>query len=287
MRLLLTGLNADRLEPIKLVLSAASIEHRAALGRQGWEIWVEEVDYLRSVSAIEGFLEGEEPEEEAPPAPPQSYLKNLSGIWIALGLLAAHLAASQSADRRALVKSFGAAADRILDGELFRTSTALTLHGNAGHIASNMVGIALFGTAVCSITGRGVGWLLILAGGAAGNLVNAMFFQQDHLSIGASTAVFAAIGVLAGQQLVTKIRLRGHRFRAWLPLGAGLALLGFLGSSQFTDLAAHLWGFICGLLFGAVYGVLVKRRPGRAAQIVSGVASALTLGLSWLGGAAL
>ncbi len=48
--------------------------------------------------------------------------------------------------------------------------------------------------------------------------------------------------------------------KAWLPLGAGLALLSMLGSGgERTDLMAHLFGFMTGLILGAFYGVLVKQ----------------------------
>jgi len=284
MRVLVSGIADDGVEALKLVLAAAMIPHRAARGSGGWELWVDDADHPRAVQAIEAYLRDErEADEEAPPPPPPPLVKNLSGIWIGLGLMVAHLAAVRSADPRALIKAFGASADAILSGELYRTVTALTLHGSAGHVASNMVGMAVFGTAVCSITGRGVGWALILLSGAAGNLLNAHFYETGHLSVGASTAVFGAIGVLAGQQFVTKIRQHGQRLRAWLPLGGGLALLGFLGSSQFTDIAAHMFGFAAGLLFGAVYGLLVHRIPSRPIQVATGAGAALVLALAWLG----
>ena len=64
-----------------------------------------------------------------------------------------------------------------------------------------------------------------------------------------------------------KFRLPGRQIRAWLPLGAELALLGILGSGKHTDLTAHLFGFMAGLIPGAFYCVLVKQPAAGIYQI--------------------
>jgi membrane associated rhomboid family serine protease len=129
-----------------------------------------------------------------------------------------------------------------------------------------MVGIAILGTAVCAVTGLGVGWTMILMTGLLGNLFNAILYQRDHLSIGASTAIFGAIGILGAYQFVRRFRLPGQRLKAYLPLGAGLALLGFLGASARSDIMAHLFGFSVGLLAGGLYGKVVRQPLERSAQ---------------------
>ncbi|HSQ86731.1 MAG TPA: rhomboid family intramembrane serine protease, partial [Desulfobacterales bacterium] len=149
------------------------------------------------------------------------------------------------------------------------------------HLAGNMVGIAVFGTAVCNITGAGVGWLMILLTGILGNLANAALFRYGHISIGASTSVFGAVGILAAYQLSRKIRIAGQRMKAWLPLAGGLALLGLLGSSKHSDLTAHLFGFIAGILLGLIYDMylfdLIKKRH----QIYCMALTIGTVALSW------
>ena len=57
-------------------------------------------------------------------------------------------------------------------------------------------------TAVCWHLGPGVGlWLLLLAG-AGGNAVTAAVHGSDHVSVGASTAIFGAIGILAALRII-------------------------------------------------------------------------------------
>jgi membrane associated rhomboid family serine protease len=140
------------------------------------------------------------------------------------------------------------------------------LHADGVHLVGNMVGIALFGTAVCGIAGYGVGWLMILSTGILGNLLNAALMKAGHNSIGASTAIFGAIGILAGHQFYKRYRIPGKRVKAWLPLAGGLALLGLLGSGEHSDLTAHLFGFISGICLGILYALKFRRRQEKSVQ---------------------
>src|SRR5207237_9070410 len=91
--------------------------------------------------------------------------------------------------------------------------------------------------------GPGLAAILMVLAGSAGTLAAAELVRRDFISVGASTAVFGALGVLAA--------LRQHRRRAWVPLGAGLALLAFLGPSKRADLAGIICGFDWGVVLGA------------------------------------
>ena len=105
------------------------------------------------------------------------------------------------------------------------------------------------------------GSLAVLASGIVGNVANAFWHHAsgngDHGSIGASTAVFGAIGLLAASQLVLD---RAHAPKSaprrmldvLAPLVGGLALLGALGSSERADLGAHLFGFLSGVVLGGL-----------------------------------
>ena len=159
------------------------------------------------------------------------------------------------------------------------------LHADIPHLAGNMVGIAIFGTWVCNITGAGVGWLMILLSGILGNLANAALFQYRHNSIGASTAVFGAVGFLAAYQLYLKINIVGQRRKAWIPLAGGLALLAFLGSGAHSDITAHLFGFLSGFFLGLFYAVLLHRLLKKRHQICAMVTAIGIVTFSWLWGA--
>ncbi|MBU0908067.1 MAG: rhomboid family intramembrane serine protease, partial [Proteobacteria bacterium] len=107
---------------------------------------------------------------------------------------------------------------------------------------------------LCKILGSGLGWFLVLVAGTAGNAFNILLRTGQHLSVGFSTAVFGAIGILTGLELKRQFRIKG----VLLPLGAGLSLLAMLGSGgERTDLGAHFWG----LAVGCGIGVLVASFP--------------------------
>ena len=119
------------------------------------------------------------------------------------------------------------------------------------HLAGNCLIGGLVIHLLCKVLGYGSGWLLLLLAGAGGNLLNVALRQGPHFSVGLSTSVFAAIGILTGLQIV-RFRTRSLR-ECLLPLGAGAGLLAFLGSEGVrTDLGAHLFGFLVGIGCGAV-----------------------------------
>lgn len=179
-------------------------------------------------------------------------------------------------------------ASHILHGRWFEAITALTLHADAGHVLGNALAGTVFVTAVHRRLGAGLGTLVVLAAGAAGNLLNALWHPNGHRSIGASTAVFAAVGVLAATQLVinraTEARDRASRFRVWGPLVGGLALLGTLGSSPHSDLHAHGFGFAAGLVLGLVAALPLRGRTtplSWVTQSAFGVASLAAVLGAW------
>ena len=132
-------------------------------------------------------------------------------------------------------------------GEIWRTVTALTLHSGLGHLAGNIVFGALFGLFAGRILGSGVAWFAIVLAGAVGNLLNTLLLAPDHRSIGASTAVFAALGIVAGYVWRAKLMSQERWVYRNGPIVGGLALLMYTGTGdENTDIGAHLFGFLCG-----------------------------------------
>jgi len=285
MSYLFENITEDQAQTYAVVLSAAGIEFDFIRGPRGWNLRVDSEDCERACKAIASYLSENEIHHHKETAPPEAHQKTVAGVWVALVLLVAHIIMTQAAGDRAFIVRYGASAEDILTGQYYRAVTALMLHADSVHLTGNMVGIALFGTAVCAVTGWGVGWLIILMSGAAGNLLNAVFYQTDHLSIGASTAVFGAVGFLAIAQFLKRYREPGRRIRAWIPLGGGLALLGILGAAPHADLAAHLFGFGSGIISGFFYCLLPKRPASAPYQIVCFLIAFGILMVSWWAGA--
>ena len=135
--------------------------------------------------------------------------------------------------------------------EWWRIFTAATLHADLGHLVGNLFGMGMFGYFAARYLGNGLAWLSILFAAALSNLTNVLIHWGDtFLSLGASTAVFAALGIVAGYPLGSY--LKSHRRidkGQWLiPLSGGLMLLAWMGGGNYlTDVAGHLWSFLYGL----------------------------------------
>jgi membrane associated rhomboid family serine protease len=153
---------------------------------------------------------------------------------------------------------------RMLEAnEWARAVTALTLHGDVVHLVSNLVAGMGFAFFVARFFGAASGWLLILISGILGNALNAwVYYPQDHFAIGASTAVFGALGLLTGVGLWLALTEGEHAWAMprWLmPIFGGLTLLGLIGVGDgLVDVAAHISGFLCGIALG-VFGALFQR----------------------------
>lgn len=286
MKALFDNLTTEQADTCGLVLSSSGIAYRVRKGDTGWEIWVEEENLTIALNSIKQYFR-ENTDTDHPAlvdAEGTGYQKTYSGVWAAAVLVLCHLIFLTGKDHPELIRAYGASADLILKGEFFRTITALMLHADGVHLAGNVVGIAVLGTAVGSNMGWGVGWLMILSAGIIGNFANAILIQSGHISIGASTAIFGAVGILSAHQFVNKIRLPKGRMRAWLPLAGGLALLGFLGSGKHTDITAHLFGFLAGSILGLVYALHFNRKTSIAGQkYCAGIFWAVLL-LAWVTG---
>jgi membrane associated rhomboid family serine protease len=168
-------------------------------------------------------------------------------------------------------------------GEWWRTLTALTLHADFRHLAGNLVFGCFFGLFAGRLLGSGVAWLTILLAGAAGNVLNTLLLESTHRSIGASTAVFAALGLLAGFVWRGKLLSQERWTYRIGPVVGGLALLMYTGTGDAnTDVGAHLMGFACG--FGAGMGLAPLRLSlGNARlQAITGSAALLIVALAWL-----
>jgi membrane associated rhomboid family serine protease len=171
---------------------------------------------------------------------------------------------------------------KILNGELWRTVTGLTLHADVAHALSNAIAVALFLGVVSSLLGTGLGGALILLAGAVGNLANAFLHAPPHVVVGASTSVFGAVGVLGGIGVVMRRRRTLSRRRAWLPIGAALALLAMLGTGgERVDVWAHLLGLVVGGVLGMLIAVVAPRPPGVGIQWACGAAAAGVIIYCW------
>jgi membrane associated rhomboid family serine protease len=202
------------------------------------------------------------------PRPDEHEVFRHSPAWSLCALWAAALLcgfAWQHADPALVGRAASSSTGLIGDGEIWRPFTALFLHSDTPHLIGNLVSGAIFGTLLAQIIGGWRAWSLILACGAIGNAITSIVaWPREFLSIGASTAVFAALGILCGLGLATMLRAapRLSWTRTTAPVVAGIILLGWLGGASEnsnTDVLGHVFGFTTGLVAGTACGMIPRR----------------------------
>ena len=140
----------------------------------------------------------------------------------------------------------------VAAGQWWRLVTAISLHADIGHLAGNLLGFVVFAYLSCRYMGNGLAWLSILFSAALSNLTNVyMHWGEVYQSLGASTAVFAALGLLTGFPIGSYFRSREPILsRDWLiPFVGGCFLFAWMGGGEYpTDVGGHLWSFFYGLI---------------------------------------
>jgi membrane associated rhomboid family serine protease len=176
-------------------------------------------------------------------------------------------------------------AGKIMDGQWWRLITALTLHADWQHLLGNLMIGGVFISRLCRDLRSGPGWLLLLGAGIFGNLINAWLQNPTHRAVGASTAIFGAVGILAAISMVRYRQNLRPRRRWTLPVVAALGLLAMLGvGSENTDLGAHLFGFLFGLPlgFGAELSIERYGRPHwKVSTLMAMTSIAIVIGAWW------
>jgi len=267
-------------EAWSLVLAAEGVAHRVLVESGAWWLCVPELDLPRAHAALLAWRRENEPETRAP-EPPEPRVETNAGLWLAGALLAFYAWTGPWSDTSPWFARGTADARRILAGEPWRALTALTLHSDVVHALGNAFSCAVFATVLMRRYGAGTGAWLLLLSGALGNLATAAWHGSLHRSVGASTALFGAIGALAATELVRRRRRDLHWRQAWLPLAGGLALLAMLGTGRGSDLAAHVFGLVAGVGVGFVAARLAPLPFGRATQVLLAAAALAALAGAW------
>lgn len=245
--------NRRRCTDRALVLDAVGIPYQVLEDNGVWVLLVAANESARASRELGAYDDENPPANLAPPPRPTEYdaIPGLVGYVLTICVIAG-MAGFQFFDANWPVAG-RIDGERIRDGEIWRLVTALTLHSGIRHLLGNIVFGVFFGLFAGRLLGYGVAWLAILVAAIAGNLANTLLLDPRHLSIGASTAVFAALGLVSGYVW------RGRLLRAqgWTgrygPIIGGLALLMYTGTGgERTDVGAHLMGFIGGFSAGVL-----------------------------------
>jgi membrane associated rhomboid family serine protease len=269
---------------LAFLLDAVGIPYERRTTVSGTSLWVAPEHHARAAREVGAYLR-ENPRPTRPPVVWPRHAHALYGVFgYAIVLVAVTLAAISHAFDRNWTSNGVLDAGFLARGEWWRVFTALTLHADLLHLLSNLAFGALFGYPAARLFGPGVAWLLVLLGGGLAYGIDALLHPPQHYLLGASTAVFTALGLIAAYGWRRHMREWTPWIRNASPLIAGFALLAFTGTGgENTDILAHFAGFIVGAAIGALCARLPMPTPGRPAiQWVAGVASLGILTLSWV-----
>jgi membrane associated rhomboid family serine protease len=182
----------------------------------------------------------------------------------------------------------------VQKGQWWRIWTALTLHLDGSHLAANTAAGVWFGYLAARLLGAGTSWFLIVMGAGLANWIEAFFGPAMHRSVGASTAVFTALGLLSAYSWRTRLAYPQRWALRWGPLVAGIVLLSWTGTGaqsleepgggagQTVDVVAHALGFAVGLLAGAGAALgSVSRVLNRVPQWLAGLLALVPVVVGW------
>lgn len=269
-----------------LALASEGIQGRLTQDESGYTLWVHATDVERA----EGFLRAFEQENQQTlphPLPPErpSFRGSapFNGALAAMTAMVMFFAFTGPRDAESIWFAQGSAnADRIATGEVWRSLSALTLHADWAHVASNAVTGAFLLTFLGRSVGPGVAFALAVVAGATGNLINAALRITPHISVGASTAVFGMVGILSGLSIVHRHERNEDIRRVALPVAGALGILAMLGTAgDRVDVWAHLFGLLAGLPIGIATAWRLRHPLPPTRQAAAAAATLGALALSW------
>ena len=265
-----------------LVLEARGIEHETAEAENSWVLSVPVEMRHRAYEELSRYS-AERGVKRSVPEVLQPHPGAALGVvvYIAILLLIAYCAGNAT---------FGAdwlsvgSLDAGARGEWWRAVTALTLHLDQEHLLGNALFGAVAGVAASRLLGPGVAWASILGAAVLANYAEILMTPITHRAVGASTAVFAALGMLSGMAWRQRLTLRERLWYRWAPLIAGICLLTLLGAgSAHVDVLGHALGFLFGLGVGWLYvrSAIPSNRNPRV-QAIAGLGAVLVVCAAWI-----
>lgn len=246
----------DKLHTLSLVLSSVDIHHKiSGSPAHGWQIHVDKKDHSQAVFQIDTYTSENKNwpviDQEDNSFTPIFRVQSMLIISCLISIFS--LTGTWSSNSPWFEKGAIDTALILYNHEYYRLITALTLHADIVHLMGNCILGGFLLHFYFLLLGNGIGLWALLISSVSANYFNALGHGAGHHSIGFSTAVFSVIGILSA------LNYKHYKFsrpaRIVLPLMAGATMLAFLGSGgERTDLGAHFFGLITGLVTGIILG---------------------------------
>jgi rhomboid protease GluP len=175
-----------------------------------------------------------------------------SVIWICFLLFCHWFSTEQSHFKEAGI--FDGVA--VAAGEWWRVVTAIMLHADSKHLASNCaIGVVLLGLTM-GFYGAGIGLSAAFIAGIGGNLIALGVYGESHRGLGASGMVLGSLGLLGAQWFVLSRKDLRARKIIFGGIAGAVCLFVLFGVSPGTDVVAHAGGFFSGIVLGVALAFL-------------------------------
>ena len=258
---------------ILVVLASQSVRAVIDTGPDGlYDILVPDDDVFNAQQQLKQYARENKAVPRPVPHVPTGIFFSPATLALAFFLAAIHYIITTRGLHKQAILDFGSSSYYLSQGQSFRAVTALFLHSNTEHLIGNMAGLLILAGPLLRVTGYGQGLLLLLAAGTAGNLISESFGRELRLSIGASTAVMAAAGLLGARRMTIDAE-SGHsvfpKVKALAPFAAAATLTAMFSHGENTDVSAHLFGFLAGTGIGLCYYPLSAPLSGPAIGRIS------------------
>jgi membrane associated rhomboid family serine protease len=282
---------------LSLVLASQGLKHWMEFHGDEWGLTVDERDAPAAAALLETWRKENEGFSEAPPEAADLDLLIAPLLFLAVPV-AAYFLVGFSPSAEWLRGRGEADAARILAGEWWRCLTAATLHADDAHLLSNLVS----GYFILNLLNHrlGIGTLMLLSTAAAGidNFLVAWASGPGHVSLGYSSVVFCALGILAAVETLALWRrrrehaarqggrtgdgsIRFAQLRRLSPLISALFVAVLVGIGEGVDVKAHFYGFALGAALGMVTARLPRGLSRPAAQAGLCAAAFALYGCAW------
>jgi membrane associated rhomboid family serine protease len=265
-----------------LVLLSQGIEHTVERCEEaaGWELQVASADSENALKAIQLY----QAENRHWPWRRQLFKPGVLFDWASLSWVILLCLFYWLSDAYPALRTFGEMdVLAVTQGQWWRVFTAMWLHADLAHLASNAVLGVIFLGLTMGRYGTGVGLLVAYLAGAGGNLFAWLLAPQPRFSLGASGMVMGSLGLLAIQSF--NLWRSAPQARKYILSGVlgGVMLFLLLGLNPGTDLLAHGGGFATGLLLGVILSRLPGASPKTGVHLFCGfLFTALVVGPWWL-----